>query len=203
LQFIVNHLDATDVDCQPAAAFDPRDASASPLEYFKVMLSSDSFVASCASEEQILGGPNSVLKRTADDGVDLTSGTELVPVFDIDPDHNDRYFLRLVVGDEPTVFNLAMNHCGGCPGYLHLWDRLMQLGDRVKNKDKKGSSSKVAKESRLTLLQKLRDIVALWLHRFSDKDHTIIQDHTHISHFDVLDTGVEIEMDNEQSPPGD
>jgi hypothetical protein len=43
----------------------------------------------------------------------------------------------------------------------------------------------------------LRDIVALLLYRFNEKDQTVSQDHIRISQFDVLDTGVEIEMDNE------
>jgi hypothetical protein len=132
-----------------------------------------------------------------DDDVDLTSGTEIVPIFDIDRDHNDRYIFRLVIGDDSTVFNLCMKHCGGCPGYLHLWDRLMQLGDRVRNEDKKDSTSKIAKELRLTLIQKLREAAALLLYRFNEKDLTVSQNQTKISAFDVLDTGVEIGMDDE------
>lgn len=196
VQFIVDHLDVCDVDCQPTAPFESNDASASLIEYFKAMLSSDSFIASCVNEDQILGAPTSVLEGATDDGVDLTSGTEIVPVFDLDPDHNDRYFFRLVIGDDQATFCLCMKHCGGCSGYLHLWDRLMQLGDRVRNEDKKDSSSKIARELRLTLLQKLREVAGLLFYRFDEKDQTVTQDQTKISAFEVLDTEVEIEMDD-------
>jgi hypothetical protein len=57
VQFIVDHLDLSDVDCQPSAPFEPNERSASLLEAFKEMLSSDSFIASCVNEDQSSARP--------------------------------------------------------------------------------------------------------------------------------------------------
>jgi hypothetical protein len=186
VHFVVDHLDAIDVDVVPHPPFD-MDREASPLiEHFKTMLNSDSFAVSCANEEIFLG----LLAPSRDNFVDLREGTQIVSVVGIDNGHQDRYAYRLTFEDGGSLF-LKMDSCGGALGYLHLWDEIITLSNRLRSEEKKDDTSRVSREFRLLLNEKIQGLLALILLRQNVDGSEGQSEQRLLSQFEIVDTNAE------------
>ena len=189
VHFVIDHLDASDVDIIPAEPFDQETQVITLIEHLKFMLSNDSFVVSCEDEEHLLES----LDLITDDGVDLRDGTEIISVVDTDSEHSEKFCFSLTVDGEPYPMKLRKIDCGGCPGYLHLWDGLIQQGDRLWNEGMKDQNSRIAKELKLSLLGKIRDLAALIICKVDEEDLSVAPMKKQIKDFELVNTECEEE----------
>jgi hypothetical protein len=164
VHFAIDHLDLVDFELHPQAPFDADRKAVTLLDFVKFMLASDSFVVAGRDEAHFFES----LDLLSEDGLDLREGLECVSMVDIDDDHSERYAFKLQLADEIQKVPLRLVDCGGCPGYLSIWDEIIALAERVKQEEKKDSGSRVAAELRLLLLGKIRQIVALIFCRIDD-----------------------------------
>jgi hypothetical protein len=164
VHFAIDHLELTDFEVVPAPPFEDEREAVTLLEFVKFMLSTGSFVIAGKEETHFMDS----LESLTDDGVDLRVGLETVSVVDSDDDHSDRYAFTLQFTNEPLPLPLRLVDCGGCPGYLSLWDAIIDQAARVKEEEKKDSESRIARELRLALLAKIRGLVRLLFSRLDD-----------------------------------
>jgi hypothetical protein len=189
VHFVIDHFEVADVDIVPSAPFGDT-VTASLIEYFKFMISGSSYAIACADEQHFL----ECLGDTTDDAIDLRGVTDVISVVDSDPGHSNRYAFNLTVEEEQLPFMFTVQACGGCPGYTLAWDELVQLGERVKNEEKKNTEAKIAKELRLLLLKKIRDLCNIVLYRFDARQGIAVPNKKKITGFVIVDTSAEIEM---------
>jgi hypothetical protein len=184
VHFVLDHLDAADLDIVPQPPLGAEDLSVSLMESLKFMLNADSFAASCVNEAAFLGllaslGPNSI---------DLRAGTEIVTVLDLDRGHPARYEFRAIFPiARPAA--LHIRDCGGAPGYLSVWDRATQLADKVRKEEKAEESSLKARELRLLLIATVEVLVGS-IHRSGDDGAT----RREVINVEMLDITTEIEF---------
>ena len=186
---IINGFVSSDVDLIPEEPFDQETQVITLIEHLKFMLSNDSFVISCEDEEHLLES----LDLITDDGVDLRDGTEIVSVVDTDHEHSEKFCFSLTVEGEPYPMKLRKIDCGGCPGYLHLWDGLIQQGDRLWNEGMKDQNSRIAKELKLSLLGKIRELAALIICKVDEDDLSVAPMKKQIKDFELVNTECEEE----------
>ena len=187
VHFVIDHLDLADVDIIPAPPFDDDTQVSTLIEFLKFMLNNDSFIIGCDDEEHLLES----LDLISDEGVDLRDGTEIVSVVDTDTEHSEKFcFLLTVKGDHEKV-RLRKVDCGGCPGYLHLWDAIIQQGDRLWNEEMRDKNSRISKELRLSLLGKLRELAYLIIYKVDPEELTTDPLKKHISEFELVNTECE------------
>jgi hypothetical protein len=179
----------------PVAPFDAQSQVLTLIEHFKFMLSNDSYTISCSNEEKFI----ECLDLLTDDGVDLRDGTELVSIVDVDTGHADRYTFQLTVEGESNPINLRLKDCGGCLGFLHLWDGLIIQGDQLHNEERKDAHSRTSKELRLSLLSKIRHLAGLVLFKVNLEDRSLSAIGKTIKDYAVLDTGAELDRVSAES----
>jgi hypothetical protein len=191
--FFVDHLELSDFEIEPVEPFTAEPGSVTILEYLKFMLSNDSFVISGTEEEHLIEG----LELLTEDGIDLRDGIESVSIVDIDTDHSERFqFTLRLVDDEQAMF-LRLVDCGGCPGYLSLWDPIIEQAERVKGEEKKDNNSRIARELRLELLAKLRVLASLLFWRFDNAEEKIVPLNKQIVQYEIVDTTRDIPEETE------
>ena len=154
IHFVIDHIDASDIEITASEPFDNDKTVITVIEFIKFMLSNDSFVVSCEKDENLLQS----LDLATCDGVDLRDCTQIISVVDVDTEHLSKFWFNLTVQGEIKPIKLRDIDCGGCSGYLSLWDNLMVLGDRLWNEQMKDKNSKSAKELKLVLLGKIRQL---------------------------------------------
>jgi energy-coupling factor transporter ATP-binding protein EcfA2 len=189
VHFVIDHFDAADVDLNPAEPFDADPQAVTLIEHLKFMLNHDSFTISCADEERLVQS----LELLTDNGIDLRDGTEIVSIVDIDRDHQDRYVFQLTIDGESKPVNLRMLDCGGCLAFLHMWDGLVAQADRLDNEEKRDSKSRSAKELRLSLLAKIRDLSGLVLFTVDHENGSLTAIDKKIKDFTISGTGEELD----------
>ena len=190
VHFVIDHLDLADVDIVPADPFDDDTQVATLIEYLKFMLNNDSFIISCDDEEHLLES----LDLISDDGVDLRDGTEIVSVCDTDSEHSEKFCFLLTVKDDHEKLRLRKVDCGGCPGYLHLWDAIIQQGDRLWNEQMRDKNSKITKELKLSLLGKLRELAYLIIYKVDPEELSVAPLKKKIEDFELVNTECEEEQ---------
>jgi hypothetical protein len=193
VHFIIDHLDLADFELDPVAPFDNGQEAVTLIEHLKFMLSNDSFIISGSDEMHVL----EALDLFTDDGVDIIDGIQIVTVADVDKDHSDRYFFKLKLEDVPSPWYLRLVDCGGCSGFLTLWDTLVKDGERLKNEEKKDQNSRVSKELRLSLLRKIRELAKL-VFRSPGEDGAVGPFANKITTFEVMDTATTIDRVDEE-----
>jgi hypothetical protein len=182
-------LDLADFELDPVVPFDRAQEAVTLIEHLKFMLSNDSFIISGSDEIHLL----EALDLFTDDGVDLIDGIKIITVADLDKDHSDRYMFKLRLEDIPNPWYLRLADCGGCSGFVTLWDTLVKDGDQLKNQEKKDKSSRVSKELRLLLLRKIRELAKL-VFRSPGKDGAVVPFANKITAFEVMDTTTVIDQ---------
>jgi hypothetical protein len=188
VHFIVDHLEIADFEVDPTDPLDAEPQAVTVTEYFKFMLSNDSFVVSGSDEVHLIES----LELLTEDGLDLRDGLECISITDVDTDHHDRFQFTLRLANDEQPVALRMVDCGGCSGYLSHWDPIVEQAARVKAEEKKDEHSRVAKELRLELLTKIREIASLLFWRFDDAEGRIVPLNKQIVAFDIIDTSKEI-----------
>jgi hypothetical protein len=195
VHFVVDHFDEADIDLIPAPPFDAHSDSVTLIEYFKLMLSKGTYVLSCTDEDPF----HSALEPLTADGIDIRDSTKLVTIVDVDQGHADRYIFPLKVDGEIIGINLRMADCGGCLGFLHLWDGLVLQADRLQNEEKRDARSRPAKELRLSLLAKIRELSSLVLLKVDCDDGNLTPINKRISDFAIVGTGAELDREPVQT----
>jgi hypothetical protein len=190
VQFLFDHLDLTDVEAIPRPPFEGE--AVTVIEYFKFMLSHDSHVVSCVNQTKMVDA----MDLLTEDGIDLRDGTELVNVVDIDEGHADRYVFTLTVEGEEIKPRLTIRDCGGCPGYLRLWDKVVLQADHLVNEERKNKDSRSARELRLSLFAKIRELAALVLFSVDPDDGTRTPLNKQIKEFVISNTGTELDRES-------
>jgi hypothetical protein len=193
VQFIIDHFDLTDVDLVPDSWFSGASAGVTLIEAIKRMVVNQNYIIGCVSESRLLPA----LDSSTDDGVDLRNPTELVNVVDIDTGHADRYVFFLTLKNEPHPLRLGLQDCGGCPGYLEQWDRLILQSDQLVNEEKRDHNSRTSKELRLSLLRKIRALSSVVLFTVSE-DGTRTPVDKQVVDFVIRDTGTELNLEGDQ-----
>jgi hypothetical protein len=191
VHFVIDHCELADIDVVPAPPFDGRVETVALFEYFKLMLSYDSYILSCLDEDRFVD----CLESLTSEGVNLRDGTELVSVVDIDKGHADRYLFSLKVEGELSGIRLKITDCGGCLGFLYLWDGIVIHADRLHNEEKRDSRSRTAKELRLSLLAKIRELSGLVLFKVDQNTGLLEPINKRIKNFAIVGTGAEIDRE--------
>jgi hypothetical protein len=183
VQFIIDHLELADFELDPVAPFDGAQDAVTLIEHLKFMLSNDSFIISGSDEIHLL----EALGLLTDDGVDLIDGIQIITVADVDKDHSDRYMFKLRLQGVPNPWYLRLADCGGCSGFLTLWDALVNDGDQLKNEEERDKNSRVSKELRLSLLRRIRELARL-VFRSPGQEGAVEPFTNKITTFEVMDT---------------
>jgi hypothetical protein len=108
---------------------------------------------SCLNEQQFFDCAFS----SANESPNFGRVSRITSVVDIDTSHFPRFVFRLKLDSGEDAF-LKMANCGGCPGFLALWDVIVAVAERVRGEEKKESGSQVHQEFRMVLLGHLREI---------------------------------------------
>lgn len=200
VQFVVDHVDASDFTLIPEAPLDGDSDSVILLEYMKFMLSNDSFVISCIDSENFIDA----LDLTEPGGVDLRDGTELIPITDIDNGHSNAYeYVLHIEGGPQKEAKLRLLDCGGCSGFLSKWDEIIQQTKDYEEKFKivdqrteQGRNFREARETKLQLLAKLRELAPLVIMTVDSESETIEPLSGTIKDFDIKPKETEENMSN-------
>ena len=168
VHFVVDHVDASDIDISPTAPFDANPVTVILIEHIKFMLSNDSFVISASDSDKLV----EALDLITDDGVDLRDGTDLIPITDVDKDHSNAFEYSLTVEGLTQPAKLRHIDCGGCSGFLAKWDDIIEHTRLLTEEEQKDRKSRAAKECRLSLLGKIRELAPLVLVTIDPDDHT-------------------------------
>ncbi|OHT11643.1 hypothetical protein TRFO_03846 [Tritrichomonas foetus] len=168
VHFVIDHVDASDFDITPEAPFDADPLVVTFIEHIKFMLSNDSFVISGTNSEKLVDA----LDLITDDGVDLRDGTEIIPVTDLDDGHSNAFEFALTVDGLTHPAKLRLIDCGGCSGYLIKWDEIIEQARLLNLEENKDRNARSAKECRLALLAKLRELAPLVLVTINPDDQT-------------------------------
>lgn len=204
VQFVVDHVDASDFNLHPEDPFDGDTNAVILLEHLKFMLSNDSFVISCINSENFIDA----LDLTEEGGVDLRDGTEIIPITDIDNGHSNAYEFTLhIEGGLQKEAKLRLLDCGGCSGFLSRWDEIIKLTDDLENKKSmlsqgngeaqkslslmnsgglQGKTNREAREAKLQLLAKLRELAPLVIMNVDPETNIIEPLNGTIKDFDVI-----------------
>jgi hypothetical protein len=177
--FLADHIDLADVTLTPTDAFSGAHESLLLIEFLIFALSSCSFIVSCVSEQHFLACTSALSAGS----VSLQESLTIVSVVGIDTDHDPRFEFRVgtEAGERAT---LELRNCGGCPGYLALWDQIIAEAERAEAEGKKDAKSQETQEYRLVLLSHLRELSALVFVGLTGK----------ITQFDVVPTEEEIKV---------
>ena len=156
--FIADHVDAADCDVPTNKLMDNDVMNLPFIEFVKLMLADSSFIISCRNEELALES----LDLIAEDSTDLANGTEIFSILDSDvsEEHTDRFSFELSINDGTTM-NLCKDDLGGASGYLHMWDTITEMGKELVIQMHKEVNSKKAKEQKLALFTKIRELVTI------------------------------------------
>lgn len=157
--YFVDHLDLADVDCAvDSDGLLNDDVSPLPLlEFAKLMVCDGGYVVSGRDESKLLDG----LDPITDDATDLAAGTTVVSVIGSDSadEHSgDIEFSLHFEGDEGI---LRRDDCGGCSGFLARWDTIIAMAQTLLLEERRARDSRRAREAKLSLMQRLRELVAL------------------------------------------
>lgn len=155
VHFAIDHIDKSDIDIAPEAPFDTDTTLVTLIEHLKLMLDNDSFIISCVDETRLL----EALDLITDDGVDLRDGTEIISIIDSDNEHSEQFEFSLTIDDEQTPVKLKLADCGGCSGYLAQWDAIISQAQLLTLEESKDKNSRYARQIRLQLLSKIRELV--------------------------------------------
>jgi hypothetical protein len=175
--FIIDHFDTADVTLIPSEPFGAGRDSVLLIEFFTFMLEHATFAVSCVNEQRCL----ELLSSFVNGQSAVPDGLTIVTVVDIDTDHSPRFRFQLTL-DSGQKFTLTVANCGGCPGFLSLWDELVATTVRVQQEEKKDSQSPTAKELRVVLRTELLEICSVVFEGFEGK----------ITDFKVVQTGQEV-----------
>jgi hypothetical protein len=118
--FIADHLNAADVTLVPKEPFISTEESELLIEFLALMLTSDTFIAVGGCEERFLH----CLGPATTGALDLRAGLTIASVVDVDTSHLPRFEFGVKTADRE--FRLSMATCGGCSGYLFLWDLVIE-----------------------------------------------------------------------------
>jgi hypothetical protein len=174
--FIADHFEAADVSLIPQDPFTSSDESELLIEFLALMLMSDTFVVAARSEGPLLA----CLAPTTIGGPDLRGGLTIASIVDADTDHAPRFEFAVRTAD--GEFRVSMATCGGCPGYLAVWDRVVAEAGRVQEAEKGAQGSQVTQELRANLAGVLAELCALVFPSWKAR----------IVNFDIFDTNEEI-----------
>jgi hypothetical protein len=86
-----------------------------------------------------------------------------------------------------------MTDCGGCLGFLYLWDGIIIHADRLHNEEMRDARSHTAKELRLSLLAKIRQLSSLVLSKVDVDSGAHDPINKRIADFSVVGTGAELD----------
>jgi hypothetical protein len=174
--FIVDHLDVADVTLVPNEPFTAGEENEFLIEFLALMLMSDTFVAAARCEEELLR----CLSPGTTGALDLGDNLTIVSVVDVDTDHTPRF--KFAVRTADGDFRISMDTCGGCSGYLVLWDGIVANARRVQDAEKADSTSNYAQELRANLTTLLAELCVLLFPTWKGK----------ITSLDFFDTDEEI-----------
>jgi len=166
VHFLIDHFDLSDIEiiCPPGF---PNDISKIPLiEFFKLMLSYDSFVISCIDEIRFLESVDLI----DNDSIDFLRFSDIYSIIGIDnsEDHQNDIEFVIKLQDEKRPLILRCIDCCGCSGFLSIWDSMIGLAQMMLLEPNKNSRKYM--EIKLSLLSKMRSLVPLV---FNDSNHPV------------------------------
>ena len=119
--FVFDHVEIADVNVGTSAPFSHKCTPIVLFEYIKIMLSNGDYSISCHDEDHLL----QALEPFDDDGCDLRSSIDIHTVLDTETNVKSEYEIQLTIEGESEPVKMSVADCGGCPGFLSQWRKIM------------------------------------------------------------------------------
>ncbi|OHT03476.1 hypothetical protein TRFO_29135 [Tritrichomonas foetus] len=145
---IIDHIDLIDIDIKRKGFVDI------PLfEYVKFGLSQTQYLISCVHEDHF----QELMSAYDLSSVDLRFNTQTISIFDIcKPVHlNDIIKVEFKKDVIPPILKIGVEHCGGCPGFICLFDQVCY--SFLTMREEYSPTSKM--EKKLRLIQACEDLI--------------------------------------------
>jgi hypothetical protein len=165
--FVFDHMDLADVDIGPEEPFSSRSAfeSRNLIEYLKIMVNTGMFSVSCKEESCFV----SMLDALTDDGCDLRFVAKLDSTVGLLETPSSPFAFEVMAIEEDFKPRLTVEHCSGCPGYLHLWDQISKVTEEYRNLRDDDGLRVEREKRRLAILVRLRVLAPLVM-RFQESE---------------------------------
>lgn len=148
--FIIDNFDVADVQVHPSHPFTSTNEFMCLTEFLKFMIGHTDFIVACRDQNWLYR----TLSPLNNDEFDMTNKMAYATMVDLisEQTYEDKQ-INIELRDDISPSVLNIDHCGGVPAFLHLWNELNRSIDQIE------SSESVTEEQKIELCVQTQEVI--------------------------------------------